>query len=138
MDLRSQPILCDWQAIFKTMGISTRVFRGTLIHTVTLEYCSKTRGIPPTEVGGLFRSNLHAAVTDSLNPTNGSWWIVQILSTKEDLRNLRKSTNGSWWIVQIQPTRVSLRILVNPTNGSWWDFGVFSQYSKATGVNENF
>ena len=39
----------------------------------------------------------YAQLTDFLNPTNGSWWMVQILSTWEDLRNLENPTNGSWW-----------------------------------------
>ena len=40
-----------------------------------------------------------------LNPTNGSWWMVQIQPTKKRLRLVSDNpTNGSWWIVQIQPT----------------------------------
>src|SRR5215217_9098599 len=39
-------------------------------------------GIPPTAVGGSFRSFLQTRYPRVLgNPTNGSWWIVQILST---------------------------------------------------------
>jgi hypothetical protein len=34
--------------------------------------------IPPTEVGGWFKSGLQTAVTEFLNPTHGSGWIVQI------------------------------------------------------------
>jgi hypothetical protein len=34
--------------------------------------------IPPTGVGGLFKSDLQTAVTEFLNPTHGSGWIVQI------------------------------------------------------------
>jgi hypothetical protein len=30
------------------------------------------------EVGGLFKSGLQTMSTEFLNPTNGSWWIVQI------------------------------------------------------------
>lgn len=38
------------------------------------------------------------------NPTNGSWWIVQIHSAKarSDLLFINP-TNGSWWILQIRP-----------------------------------
>jgi len=36
------------------------------------------------------------------NPTNGSWWIVQILSTYKRLWNRLNPTNGSWWFVQVQ------------------------------------
>ncbi len=34
--------------------------------------------IPPTGVGGWFRSGLQRSGNEFLNPTNGSWWIVQI------------------------------------------------------------
>jgi hypothetical protein len=36
-----------------------------------------------------------------LNPTNGSWWFVQILSKNAQLAEFPNPTNGSWWIVQI-------------------------------------
>src|SRR6266498_5087373 len=32
--------------------------------------------IPPTAVGGWFRSNLHRWASEVTNPTNGSWWMV--------------------------------------------------------------
>ena len=35
--------------------------------------------IPPTEVGGLFKCFLNQTWRVTSNPTNGSWWIVQIL-----------------------------------------------------------
>ena len=39
--------------------------------------------IPNTGSGGLFKSYLQtAARKNQANPTNGSWWIVQILSTR--------------------------------------------------------
>ena len=34
--------------------------------------------IPPTAVGGMFRSGLHSGLAEFTNPTNGSWWMVQI------------------------------------------------------------
>jgi len=34
------------------------------------------------------------------NPTNGSWWFIQILSIQK-LNSQTNPTNGSWWIVQI-------------------------------------
>src|SRR5262249_30042626 len=37
--------------------------------------------IPPTAVGGWFRSFLPTDGLSLRNPANGSWWIVQILST---------------------------------------------------------
>ena len=33
--------------------------------------------IPPTAVGGLFKSGLQGGFS-CRNPTNGSWWIVQV------------------------------------------------------------
>jgi len=48
--------------------------------------------IPPTAVGGLFRSLLpNARALPSGNPTNGSWWIVQILSTQRTRTTIRES-----------------------------------------------
>jgi hypothetical protein len=39
----------------------------------------KKSGIPPTEVGGLFKSYLQKLNVEILgNPTNGSWWMFQI------------------------------------------------------------
>jgi len=74
-----------------------------------------------------------------LNPTNGSWWIVQAQPTKEAF--FPNPTNGSWWIVQVQPMqarRVSFRRwslalnwsvagvpkagLEQSTNCRWWDW----------------
>ncbi len=79
-------------------------------------------------MGGLFRSNLHASthgvleshpqqlrqwvdgsdptydngVTECLNPTHGSGWMVQIVSTlNEAAVNSLNPTHGSGWIVQI-------------------------------------
>jgi hypothetical protein len=40
-----------------------------------------------------------------MNPTNGSWWIVQILSIDAGKRTSENPTNGSGWIVQIFSTR---------------------------------
>jgi hypothetical protein len=66
--------------------------------------CTKTKRIPPTAVGGWFRSclqeNLHQ---NQENPTNGSWWMVQILPTRKPAPKPTNPTNGSWWMVQIQP-----------------------------------
>src|SRR6266480_2197342 len=68
--------------------------------------------IPPTRVDGLFRSNLQrrasriceshqrqlvdcsdpsyrGELSESANPTNGSWWIVQILPTEASFQSLR-------------------------------------------------
>ena len=39
-----------------------------------------------------------------LNPTNGSWWIVQIPPTKRNAMKNENPPNGSWGIVQIRPS----------------------------------
>ena len=50
----------------------------------------KNLRIPPTGVGGSFRSHLPETLSTCLrNPTNGSWWIVRIGSTKTCLKILR-------------------------------------------------
>jgi len=55
--------------------------------TGTQWYAEPQWWIPPTEVGGLFRSNLHTTDTGkSRNPTNGSWWIVQIRPFHKPIR----------------------------------------------------
>jgi len=41
--------------------------------------------IPPTDVGGWFRSSLREAMRSWQNPANGSWGLVQILSTEKQL-----------------------------------------------------
>jgi hypothetical protein len=91
------------------------------------------------------------------NPTNGSWWIVQIQPTTDNALETENPTNGSWWIVQIQPTtdkaletenphprewvdcsdptyqQTMLSKLRNPTHGSGWD----SQASPMPEVDNN-
>ena len=39
-------------------------------------------GIPPTEVGGWFKSGLQGAATGFLNPTNFRWWDFRVCSVK--------------------------------------------------------
>jgi hypothetical protein len=37
-----------------------------------------------------------------LNPTNGSWWMLQIISKPQDSPiPFLNPTNGSWWMLQI-------------------------------------
>src|SRR6266446_9984824 len=77
-----------------------------------------------------FRSSLLTALTDFLNPTNGSWWIVQIRPSKQgrpssykrDLRFIgllgeqvgsEQSANFRWWDDQF--LKLSLcRLDLNP------------------------
>src|SRR5258705_5525491 len=56
-------------------------------------------GIPPTAVGGWFRSNLPRWASKLGNPTNGSWWMVQIQPTEMGLRNLGipPTAVGGWF-----------------------------------------
>ena len=46
--------------------------------------------IPPTAVGGCFRSYLQRVIGRLMNPTNGSWWIVQFVSKGSDKIILRE------------------------------------------------
>src|SRR5215217_3166937 len=54
------------------------------------------------------------------NPTNGSWWFLQILSTTHPTLEYSNPTNGSWWFLQILSTTHPTLEYSNPTNGSWW------------------
>src|SRR5262245_9421454 len=84
------------------------------------------------------------------NPTHGSVWFVQVLSTKQHSSKNRNSTHGSVWMVQVlsnkrAPTKkreshtrqcvdgssplykaCSLIKLPNPTHGSVWFVQVLS------------
>ena len=76
----------------------------------------KLSEIPPTGVGGLFRSNLQRVTLKFRNPTNRSWWKVQIRPPKPRDHSIQKglqcqcalltwtnkagsepSTNFRWW-----------------------------------------
>jgi len=43
--------------------------------------------------------------TKGSNPTHGSGWIFQILSTMSHVYEVLNPTNGSWWMVQIHSTQ---------------------------------
>src|SRR5215213_2191927 len=70
----------------------------------------KRIGIPPTAVGGSFRSVLQRRAQTDWNPANGSWWIVQILSeapivVESDPNHPPTSVGGIWkvqrpWVVE--------------------------------------
>src|SRR6188474_2356799 len=128
-----------------------------------------TRGIPPTAVGGWFRSRLplragveleeshqrqlvngsdpayHSGLAwNSWNPTNGSWWMVQIPPTTQGWRGTRgipPTAVGEWFRSRL-PLRAGVELVEshqrqlvdgsdpayhsglawnsrNPTNGSW-------------------
>jgi hypothetical protein len=82
--------------------------------------------IPPTAVGGWFKSKLQTRWLLP-NPTNGSWWMVQVQATKtrssseshqrqlvdgsspsyKHVLFFRIPPNGSWWMVQVRPTSLS-------------------------------
>src|SRR6185503_15398841 len=71
-------------------------------------------GIPPTVVGGMVQILSKKTAKVRWNPTNGSWWMVQILS-KKTAKVRWNPTNGSWWMVQI-PIEIS-------THCRGWDYG---------------
>src|SRR5262245_28879891 len=60
--------------------------------------------IPPTAVGGSFKSNLQQGEPTARNPTHGSGWIVQVQPTTRRPRDSSNPTHGSGWIIQVQPT----------------------------------
>jgi len=51
-----------------------------------------------------------SALPQKSNPTNGSWWIVQIQPKEEASKERLNPTNGSWWIVQIPPASAVTRL----------------------------
>src|ERR1700754_2319821 len=112
--------------------------------------------IPPTAVGGWFRSFLPCGPpTCRPNPTNGSWWMVQILSTlrpanvsaQSHQRQLVDGSDPFYLAVRqrvgpIPPTAVGgwFRSFLpcgpptcrpNPTNGSWWMVQILSTLRPA-------
>ena len=106
--------------------------------------CRKDLNNPPTPVGGIEPTHPPA------NPTHGSGWILQILSTETAPPRSRNPTHGSGWILQflstshaplakIPPTAVgglfssSLHRThppANPTHGSGWILQILSTYSQ--------
>jgi hypothetical protein len=50
--------------------------------------------IPPTAVGGWFQSSLQTGTPTRLNPTNGSWWMVQVWLHQEGQVGLERSTDS--------------------------------------------
>jgi hypothetical protein len=97
--------------------------------------CPGRRTIPPTAVGGCFRS------FPKNNPTNGSWWMLQIFSTG-NVQDAEQSHQRQLVDVSdpfpgtIPPTAVGgcfrsflqamSRTQNNPTNGSWWMLQILS------------
>jgi len=55
----------------------------------------------------------------SLNPTHGSGWMIQILSTRETGFS-RNPTHGSGWMVQILSTRKQVSVGIPPTAVGGW------------------
>ena len=95
----------------------------------TIKDLVKTKEIPPTEVGGLFRSNLHNVLPNLQNPTNGSWWIVQIRPPKQAAKRIQKR-------VQFHvPFSVDQQVgSEQSTNFRWWDF----QFNAFAGCRSAF
>jgi len=81
-----------------------------------------------------------ASANAQSNPTNGSWWMVQILYKQSHQRELvdgsdpfykasanpqNNPTNGSWWMVRILSTRHQpTHKIIPPTAVGGW-FGSF-------------
>ncbi|HXS02715.1 MAG TPA: hypothetical protein VN724_19240, partial [Pyrinomonadaceae bacterium] len=74
--------------------------------------------IPPTAVGGSFKSFLQLPQKRLANPANGSWRILQVLSTtppKEACQSRqRQLADPSSPFYKLPQKR-----LANPANGSW-------------------
>jgi hypothetical protein len=60
---------------------------------------------------------LHGFAQKSENPTDGSRWIVQILSKQTPKNPHSNPTNDSWWILHVG-NKVGLE---QSTNCRWWD-----------------
>ena len=85
-------------------------------NTTQLKRLCENSAIPPTVVGGWFRSNLRTALTDFLNPTNGSWWMVQIRPSKQG------GTEGIQKGLEFHgPSTCTGWIWNNPPTARWWD-----------------
>jgi hypothetical protein len=52
-----------------------------------------------------------------LNPTHGSGWFIQMLSTPKLTQQRWNPTNGSWWIVQV-PSKKGFEV---STHSHGWD-----------------
>ena len=81
----------------------------------------KTREIPPTEVGGLFRSSLQQTRLLKLrNPTHGSGWILQIQPTNRQ-GSRHEESHPREWVDSSDPTYNHIAVETeNPTHGSGW------------------
>src|SRR5437016_13584075 len=60
------------------MKIAEVAIRSSITQPKKQETMSKLRIPPRGELVDCFRSGLGTVLTDFLNPTNGSWWMVQI------------------------------------------------------------
>src|ERR1700737_5653851 len=80
---------------------------------------------PPTEVGGWFRSGLQRWAAESTNPTNGSWWIVQIQPPKQSGPSAFKSKFS--FMALHCGRRLDLNHPPTPVGGIWSNIEIFNQ-----------
>jgi hypothetical protein len=95
----------------------------TLAEEIYLEPCkrmqfSKVGRIPPTEVGGYFKSNLQQKLQAALNPSDGSRRIFQIQPMKAGLGLLLQLPLG---VSKREPILCVQAGFVSTPNGSWGD-----------------
>jgi len=63
------------------------------------------------------------------NPTNGSWWMVQIVSTR--VRNRVGKSHQRQWVDSSDPFYKGTQpCWKNPTNGSWWMVQILSTRAR--------
>src|ERR1700754_990602 len=63
------------------------------------------------------------------NPTNGSWWMVQIVSTR--VRNRVGKSHQRQWVDSSDPFYKGTQpCWKNPTNGSWWIVQILSTRAR--------
>ena len=84
--------------------------------TTTTRRLSENSEIPPTGVGGWFRSDLQMGPLNFTNPTNGSWWMVQIQPVRphRGRMKLKSLLNALGHFVSEAGSEQS-------TNFRWWD-----------------
>src|SRR6266700_3788503 len=74
--------------------------------------------IPPTGVGGLFRSNLHASTNRVLESHPREWGGLFRSGLHASTNRVLESTHGSGWIVQIRPSKQSGRVQSRASSAS--------------------
>jgi hypothetical protein len=77
-------------------GLHSRRGLGRSVSARGLRLCENSE-IPPTAVGGLFRSHLQeVGFFEFMNPTNGSWWIFQIQPVRSTSKAMKVENRFIW------------------------------------------